>query len=309
VPHPAAEATHRLPGRVRRQYPPGVQSRHGDERATLAGYLQEATSDTRGPDDAAAGGPGCAQPTIPRPGSRRNPPWLSRPCRAAAAGGRTAAAYRHGCPCRQPPRTPPGAASGQLRVAPAITAGQRARAGQTLTRARPFRRRAERTARPARVRIRSRNPCTLARRRLFGWNVRLLTGFSRWGSYQRPPRPPAQRMRKPRRGWPDQRTLRGRPPPVKPAGPEPAREAGSAPAGCHLRQPVTVRNPRCLPNACGRPPLGCAQRSRMRRSGTGGDRRIPARRRAEIRPGRRVQRAQPVDKPVDHMWGREVDGQ
>ena len=31
-------------------------------------------------------------------------------------------------------------------------------------------------ARPARVRIRSRKPWTFARRRLFGWNVRLLTG-------------------------------------------------------------------------------------------------------------------------------------
>lgn len=30
-------------------------------------------------------------------------------------------------------------------------------------------------ARPARVRIRSRNPCVRARRRLFGWKVRLLT--------------------------------------------------------------------------------------------------------------------------------------
>src|SRR5579875_194983 len=32
------------------------------------------------------------------------------------------------------------------------------------------------TARPARVRMRSRKPWTFARRRLFGWNVRLLTG-------------------------------------------------------------------------------------------------------------------------------------
>ena len=31
-------------------------------------------------------------------------------------------------------------------------------------------------ARPARVRIRSRNPCVLWRCRLLGWNVRLLTG-------------------------------------------------------------------------------------------------------------------------------------
>src|ERR1022692_1049 len=48
-------------------------------------------------------------------------------------------------------------------------------AAQTLTRARPLRRRAARTARPARVRMRSRKPCVFARRRLFGWNVRLLT--------------------------------------------------------------------------------------------------------------------------------------
>jgi hypothetical protein len=51
----------------------------------------------------------------------------------------------------------------------------RRHADQTLTRARPLRRRAARTARPARVRMRSLNPCVFARRRLFGWNVRLLT--------------------------------------------------------------------------------------------------------------------------------------
>jgi hypothetical protein len=45
---------------------------------------------------------------------------------------------------------------------------------------RPLRRRAERIARPARVRMRSRNPCVFARRRLFGWNVRLLTENSRY---------------------------------------------------------------------------------------------------------------------------------
>lgn len=37
---------------------------------------------------------------------------------------------------------------------------------------RPLRRRAARIARPARVRIRSRNPCVLARLRLLGWKVR-----------------------------------------------------------------------------------------------------------------------------------------
>jgi hypothetical protein len=42
---------------------------------------------------------------------------------------------------------------------------------------RPLRRRDDRIERPARVRMRSRKPCFLARRRLFGWYVRLLTGL------------------------------------------------------------------------------------------------------------------------------------
>lgn len=52
---------------------------------------------------------------------------------------------------------------------------RRCDAGQTLTRARPLRRRAASIARPARLRMRSLNPCVFARLRLFGWNVRLLT--------------------------------------------------------------------------------------------------------------------------------------
>lgn len=40
---------------------------------------------------------------------------------------------------------------------------------------RPLRRRADRMLRPARVRMRRRKPWVLARRRLFGWKVRLLT--------------------------------------------------------------------------------------------------------------------------------------
>jgi hypothetical protein len=43
---------------------------------------------------------------------------------------------------------------------------------------RPLRRRAARMERPARVRIRRRNPCTFARRRLFGWKVLLLIAVS-----------------------------------------------------------------------------------------------------------------------------------
>jgi hypothetical protein len=53
----------------------------------------------------------------------------------------------------------------------ALTSAQAAR------RLRPLRRRDARMARPARVRIRRRKPCVLWRRRLFGWNVRLLTSL------------------------------------------------------------------------------------------------------------------------------------
>src|SRR5262249_51946605 len=46
---------------------------------------------------------------------------------------------------------------------------------QAERRTRPLARREDRMARPARVRMRSRKPWVFARRRLFGWNVRLLT--------------------------------------------------------------------------------------------------------------------------------------
>lgn len=48
---------------------------------------------------------------------------------------------------------------------------------QTASLERPLARRDDKIARPARVRMRSRKPCTFARRRLFGWYVRLLMGL------------------------------------------------------------------------------------------------------------------------------------
>jgi hypothetical protein len=60
-------------------------------------------------------------------------------------------------------RAPQPGGRGKHRQSP-LTPGS----DQTLTRARPFRRLADSTARPARVRMRSRKPCVLARRRLFG---------------------------------------------------------------------------------------------------------------------------------------------
>ena len=49
---------------------------------------------------------------------------------------------------------------------------------------RPLARRAARIERPARVRIRKRKPCTLARRRLFGWKVLLLIVVSPKPSFE-----------------------------------------------------------------------------------------------------------------------------
>lgn len=63
---------------------------------------------------------------------------------------------------------------GEVGAAPQPGAG-REHAGQAESRERPLARRPARMARPARVRIRRRNPWVFARRRLFGWNVRLLT--------------------------------------------------------------------------------------------------------------------------------------
>lgn len=77
--------------------------------------------------------------------------------------------------CQQgPARAGPGA-HGQRELRAAAHPGL-GRQDQALSWSRPLRLRAARMARPARVRMRSRKPCVFARRRLFGWNVRLLTG-------------------------------------------------------------------------------------------------------------------------------------
>jgi hypothetical protein len=176
VSRPAAAAKCRVPRQDQRRDLPGVRSRPADWRVPQAGYLQEATPDTRVPGDGAAAGPGYAPPPGPPRGSRRIPPGPAHPGPGASADGLSAAPGRTGHRLGRPGRTPPGAASVRPREASSITAAKGDCAGQTLTRARPLRRRAARTARPALVRMRSRNPCVFARRRLFGWNVRLLTG-------------------------------------------------------------------------------------------------------------------------------------
>ncbi len=96
-------------------------------------------------------------------------------------GGDDESTSRHRCPTRvdRPQRRPRRTACAKSRPRRIrCRAGSMApppRPGQAESSARPLRRRAERMARPARVRMRSRKPWVFARRRLFGWNVRLLT--------------------------------------------------------------------------------------------------------------------------------------
>ncbi len=103
----------------------------------------------------------------------RTRPWEA-PCRRYSAGGSPDGAFR------------PAARRGPQPRNRLPTAGERPWAAQRRRQrdfggdqadssSRPLRRRAARIARPARVRIRRRKPWTLARRRLFGWKVRLLT--------------------------------------------------------------------------------------------------------------------------------------
>ena len=111
-----------------------------DRRAHQAGYLREATPDTRGPGAAAAAGPCSARPPCRRPGSPRNRPAAGSSAPARPAGARIAATARHRLPppdrrreVRPPPHPRP--CGKHRRHRPARTA-----AGQTLTRARPLRR-------------------------------------------------------------------------------------------------------------------------------------------------------------------------
>jgi hypothetical protein len=71
-----------------------------------------------------------------------------------------------------PPAGSHGAPEG-ITVAQPVSGGEHeglmSELAQTARLLRPLRRRCEMMARPARVRMRRRNPCTLWRRRLFGW--------------------------------------------------------------------------------------------------------------------------------------------
>jgi hypothetical protein len=126
-------------------------------------------------------------------------------------------------------------------------------AAQAESLARPLPRRAERIARPARVRIRSRKPWVRLRRRLLGWKVRLLTGGlprcsrSWWDVHLGDPTQNDQGRGRSAAAHSDFPTVRASPKPVKPAGRNGTRREGrmssrhagatgtGSPAGLHRR--------------------------------------------------------------------------
>ena len=137
--------------------------------------LRQALSPTGTASDAATG----AAPGAGPPSHRLR----DRPRSPLAAVGQRYCRYRQqrqGAPQqrRRPPAAPAAlpwrtrrdGSVGKQRV---TTSEIRRQAGQADSSVRPLRRRAAMMARPARVRMRKRNPWVLARRRLFGWNVRL----------------------------------------------------------------------------------------------------------------------------------------
>src|ERR1700754_2402703 len=91
-------------------------------------------------------------------------PWLPE---------RNACTTRSGCTARTPSLTvAPKSADRVIRYRAGSTALDPA-SNHAVSLRRPLPRRFDTIARPARVRIRSRKPCTRARRRLLGWKVRL----------------------------------------------------------------------------------------------------------------------------------------
>src|SRR3954452_14567102 len=124
-------------------------------------------------DGSPGGGPPSSRPPCPRRNRPADPTRPSRPRHRARDGkggsGGPWLAAPHAGRTGRPRRTPDAGAGVPARATP-----------QAESFSRPLRRRPAMIARPARVRIRSRKPWVLDRRRLFGWNVRLLTRYSHY---------------------------------------------------------------------------------------------------------------------------------
>ena len=145
-------------------------------------YPRAAPASAPAPDGAVAVAPCYGPRPSRRPWERQNRPWVGwRSLRSAARRlGERRRAIRIGTgmarwttrtprPARRPPRI---AAENSLRRRSRWSAASTMHARPRRSgrrRSRPLARRAERMARPARVRMRSRKPWVFARRRLFGW--------------------------------------------------------------------------------------------------------------------------------------------
>ena len=136
------------------------------------------TTSTAEPGSDAAGAPGRGGGAGASRGCgpRRCPPPCSRPSRPAGRRRPASRASSSRCTTRAAPpaRRPDSRCAGRHRCratgeSAASTGTVMSGPAQTARLLRPLRRREERMARPARVRMRRRNPCTLWRRRLFGW--------------------------------------------------------------------------------------------------------------------------------------------
>lgn len=189
--HPPTEDLHRA-GRARDRACRNCRCRSSRTRAVgapaSAGLARTTTSTSPGIDPNSTA-TRCRNTRTVRDRTTELPTALdtTNPTRGAVgpAGGReTCAAWttRSSPPLRPAPRprTTARNCSGRRRR---CVAGSTGRSGgcdrtQAVSFSRPLRRREAMIERPARVRIRRRKPWVLARRRLFGWNVRLLTRVS-----------------------------------------------------------------------------------------------------------------------------------
>ena len=167
---------------TRRSHP--SPTRRTTRRPTPAGPARRSDCPAEGMEaarpsrHAAGGGPGSAEPHCPPPYSPRTRHEQDRQLvRQPATGGPPPHADQRAAQIgrRGGSRRTDGAGSTKAARYCHRRWGS-ARTAQAARRWRPLPRRAARMARPARVRIRRRKPCFLCRRRLFGWNVRLLTG-------------------------------------------------------------------------------------------------------------------------------------
>ena len=155
--------------RPRRAARPNRLSRHRGARGSRCRRRGRRRPEPHGTTRLEATAHGVADARRRRPACETmKPKRASVPDSASSARSVTVWAPATGDPGGRRPCSPSARVS-RFGLASTARTRRRARCG-------PCARRAERMARPARVRMRRRKPCFLARRRLFGWKVRLLMG-------------------------------------------------------------------------------------------------------------------------------------